>query len=501
MRIDNLIELAKSSLKLGIYVCGAVVLLYIFGYLLLYRVYLLGKKNIPVRYVLWTMIMCWYLAVVVNVTLVGRSAVTVQKIRPLFSSYREAWYTASVTDWRNIILNYCLFIPFGIWLPVGTKFFRKMYRVGIAALVLTTTIEIIQVIQKTGVFELDDILGNVLGALIGFGIFGIAYYIIGRKRNAEPWRLSSVLRLQIPLLAVIVTYICLLVVYNLKELGNNSYSFYYGFDPEILTVTSDLEFDSEPKTISIYKAPTLSLNEAREYAYEISDRIGSGGYKKEEEVFENMLLLRDMPDGTGNVRSGSGIIGEQHISSCVVYYRGAIYDIGLNRGSKSNIVTKSENGTIWSIEDIQENGENLAKEVLHEYGEEVPDGYTFSIWRKTKYIFDYDFVPYDGKYLYGTLSFRPDDGFVQNHVMKCDYAGDYEIISMAEAYRKITEGKFGRQHENNRKEDRLDIRITGCELIYELDSKGYLQPDYEFSCIINGKEKEIIIPAQNKRIP
>ena len=90
MRIDNLIELAKSSLKLGIYVCGAVILLYVFGYLLLYRVYLLGKKKIPVRYVLWAMIMCWYLAVVVNVTLVGRSAVTVQKIRPLFSSYREA---------------------------------------------------------------------------------------------------------------------------------------------------------------------------------------------------------------------------------------------------------------------------------------------------------------------------------------------------------------------------------------------------------------------------
>ena len=498
MRIDNLIELAKSSLKLGIYVCGAVVLLYIFGYLLLYRVYLLGKKKISVWYALWAMIMCWYLAVVVNVTLVGRAAITVQKIRPLFSSYREAWYTASVTDWRNIILNYCLFIPFGIWLPVGIKFFRKMYRVGIAAFVLTTTIEIIQVIQKTGVFELDDVLGNVLGALIGFGIFGIAYYIIGRKKNAEPWRLSRVLRLQIPLLAVIVTYICLLTVYNVKELGNNSYSFYYGYDPEILTVTSDIEFDSEPKTISIYKAPALTLNEAREYAYEISDRIGSGGYKKEEEVFENMLLLRDKPDGTGNVRSGSGIIGERHISSCKVYYRGAIYDIGFNRGLGNKLVVKvqSDNDYIYQYEVIQENGEKLAKEILREYGEEVPDGYTFSIWRKTKYVFDYNFVPYDGKYLYGTLSFGPDGDYVQNHVMKCDYAGEYEMISMAEAYRKITEGKFGRKHENTeRKEDRLDIRITGCELIYELDSKGYLQPDYEFSCTINGKEKEIIIPA------
>ena len=100
------------------------------------------------------------------------------------------------------------------------------------------------------------------------------------------------------------------------------------------------------------------------------------------------------------------------------------------------------------------------------------------------------------EYLYGELSYRPDSEFVENHVMKCEYAGEYDIISMEEAYKKITEGKFGRRNENiDRKEDRLDIEITECELIYELDSKGYLQPDYEFSCMINGRENKIIIPA------
>ena len=496
MRIENLIELAKSSLKLGIYVCGAVVLLYIFGYLLLYRVYLLGKKKIPVIYVLWAMIMCWYVAVIVNVTLVGRNAIFVQKMRPLFSSYREAWYTASVTDWRNIILNYCLFIPLGVWLPIGIKFFRKMHWVGIAALVLSTIIEIIQVVRKTGVFEVDDILGNVIGSLIGFGFWGLAFYIIIRKKNPKEWKLSRVLALQIPLIALMLAYICLVIVYNAKELGNNSYSFYYGYDPEILNITSDIEFDNEKRTIPIYKAPILSLEGARKFADDLSGRFDVNGYSKKEDIFENKIIVRYPSVETGDIKMASGISSGQHISTCFVYYRGALYDFGVNRGRGKNLVVEHKNGIATTYEVIQENGEALSKEILLEYGEEVPDGYEYSIWKKTKYVYTYNFVPYEGKYLYGTLSYRPDIESIENHVMKCDYAGEYEMISMAEAYRKITEGKFGRKHENiDRKEDRLDIRITGCELIYELDSKGYLQPDYEFSCMINGRENKIIIPA------
>ena len=107
--------------------------------------------------------------------------------------------------------------------------------------------------------------------------------------------------------------------------------------------------------------------------------------------------------------------------------------------------------------------------------------------------------PYEGKYLYGELSYNPNNEFVENHVMKCDYVADYEIISMEEAYSKITKGEFGLKHENiKRVEERLNIEITGCKLVYEADSKGYLQPNYDFYCIINGSVDEIFIPALKK---
>ena len=41
MRIDSLVGLARSSLKLGIYAFAAVLLLYLAGYLFIYRKYLL----------------------------------------------------------------------------------------------------------------------------------------------------------------------------------------------------------------------------------------------------------------------------------------------------------------------------------------------------------------------------------------------------------------------------------------------------------------------------
>lgn len=484
MRIDSLIELTRSSLKLGIYAFAAVLLFYLAGYLFLYRKYLFGKKRISPLYFLWLMIMCWYLAVIINVTLAGRGEVYSYRIAPLFSSYREAWYNASVTEWRNIILNYCLFIPLGILLPLGIRFFRKMYRVGAAALILTLSIEIIQVLRKSGIFEFDDILGNVIGALIGYGFFGIALYIYRRKKSVEI-PLRRIIGLQIPLFLLIIAYVLLILVYNIKTLGNNSYGFYYGYDPESLTVSSEINLDDKEKTIPLYKAPVLTPDEAVEFACEISDRLGSGGYKKTKDVFDDYVLLRDAPDADGLIRSGSGMTDEQHSSFCLVHYRGGIYENTIFSGAGAGI----------SLEEGNE--ESRIREILQQYGEEVPDGYDFSIWRKTKYIYEYDFVPYGEKTLYGTMAFRPQFNSYENNVMKCDYAGDYTIISMAEAYNRITEGKFRvrsmDKNLDNIKEYR--IKIIGCSLIYELDSKGYLQPDYKFTCTVNDKEKEIIIPA------
>ena len=41
------------------------------------------------------------------------------------------------------------------------------------------------------------------------------------------------------------------------------------------------------------------------------------------------------------------------------------------------------------------------------------------------------------------------------------------------------------------------LPLRSCSLVYCIDSKGYYQPDYQFECVINGEESEIMIPARS----
>ena len=66
----------------------------------------------------------------------------------------------------EIILNYILFIPLGIllYLCSGEKY---GLRVVIAGLLLSVSIELIQLLFNIGLFEFDDMIGNTVGCLIG----------------------------------------------------------------------------------------------------------------------------------------------------------------------------------------------------------------------------------------------------------------------------------------------------------------------------------------------
>ena len=66
----------------------------------------------------------------------------------------------------EIVLNYILFIPLGLLLHLC---FGEKYglRVVIAGLLLSVSIELIQLLFNIGLFEFDDMIGNTVGCLIG----------------------------------------------------------------------------------------------------------------------------------------------------------------------------------------------------------------------------------------------------------------------------------------------------------------------------------------------
>ena len=93
-------------------------------------------------------------------TVIGRKAGALRMALVLFWSYSHPELR------MEIILNYLFFILLGLLLYLC---FGKKYglRVVIAGFLLSTSIELIQLIFRIGLFEFDDIIGNTIGCFIG----------------------------------------------------------------------------------------------------------------------------------------------------------------------------------------------------------------------------------------------------------------------------------------------------------------------------------------------
>lgn len=82
-----------------------------------------------------------------------------------------------------VIENVLLFIPFGIFIPLKWKQLRNPFVCSILGFCLSCIIEIIQLITERGHFQIDDIVTNTLGTLIGALIFRMYSFIMLKCRQ------------------------------------------------------------------------------------------------------------------------------------------------------------------------------------------------------------------------------------------------------------------------------------------------------------------------------
>ena len=95
-------------------------------------------------------------------------------------AYREmlighpSWKKDVIQNINNILF----FVPFGLLMPIA-----KWRTVFICALFFTLTVEMLQYIGGFGRAELDDVICNTLGAIIGFWIWNLIRRILTRSSN------------------------------------------------------------------------------------------------------------------------------------------------------------------------------------------------------------------------------------------------------------------------------------------------------------------------------
>jgi glycopeptide antibiotics resistance protein len=75
----------------------------------------------------------------------------------------------------NILGNILAFAPFGFLLPLIHKRYRRFFKIMFLSLLFSLTVEAIQLYLKVGIFDVDDLLLNTLGGLLGYLVFSICH--------------------------------------------------------------------------------------------------------------------------------------------------------------------------------------------------------------------------------------------------------------------------------------------------------------------------------------
>lgn len=506
MRFFDLVNIASRYFKIGIAAALSVGLCVLLGYFVVYRKIFKGQRKIRWKRFLWWGIFICYLCVVLGATLFSRSEIwSGGRIEPLFYSYKDAWIDGSKLAWRNIILNFCMFVPLGFWLPLGMKKLRRFWKTYLSGFAFSLLIECTQLFLRRGIFELDDIMGNTAGTMIGYGLFAIgAFFAVrreGSKResskrdskregcrkagrgnengSAERCRAEGFLKnavllglLQLPLILTVAVFAVIFWKYDRQELGNHPYQYVEAYDSARIHMTGERSFCTEERELQVYEVGILTTEAAKEKGERIFAALGTSADDSRTDIYDETIVMYseagsyhlwiDYQGGTLWLTSVDVLFSEDH--------------------ARSEPVTGADESEI--------------RDALRTMGFELPKD---AVFRELGF----------GTYQFDAVMSETEQGIV-NGTFICDYYGkgkgigelsdqlitctpykSYGAISQQEAYDRIAKGEF----KAYRGTEHLEIQVGACSLVYVVDSKGYYQPGYRFECMINGEESQIVIPA------
>ncbi|MGN0203822.1 MAG: VanZ family protein [Coprococcus sp.] len=79
----------------------------------------------------------------------------------------------------NLFGNVIAFMPFGFLMPVLRKRERRVGNVAFMTFLLSLFIEIVQLLTRVGSFDVDDLILNTMGGILGYVLF----YILNKIRR------------------------------------------------------------------------------------------------------------------------------------------------------------------------------------------------------------------------------------------------------------------------------------------------------------------------------
>ena len=453
-------------------ILAAVSVVFLIGYLGIYKKVYKGKRQLDFNKILWWIILVFYLFVMLSVTLFRRSVFWNGQIISFFYSYKDAWISASETAWRNIILNILMFVPLGFWLPIGKKRFRVYWKTYLAGWLLTIGIECFQLILSLGLFEVADVFNNTLGTMIGFGVYKVAEYVVQLYKKKRT-KLSRMLASQIPLVLTVGMFTALFCIYQKQELGNLSIEYISPYSKGALHIVSNEEYREDHETAIVYQADTLTTEETEVLARSFFENLGTSLDESRNDIYENTAVYWAVES-----------------YSMWVDYKGGTYDM-------TDFDTSYPEEGKEQPQKVVDASEEIILEALEEYGITIPEEAVFSYKPGIGYTVTIERVEEKGTIYDGQLICDYYDNgrfsYISNDIKQFEVYKEFAICSEKEAYEQILDGKFVSTANPG---DQIEVEQVSLE--YMMDTKGFYQPVYNFSTLINGEESYIQVPAIRK---
>lgn len=466
MRIKDIISLLKEYMLLGVIAVVFLGILFFIGYKVIYKKVMKGTKTITKKRMILYGITIGYAIIVLGAVFLNRGNIYGIKNLHLFSSYKEAYNKMQISLFRNNILNILLFVPLGFILPIYTDKLKKIYKVVPIGFLISLVIETIQYVSKIGIFEIDDILNNTIGVLIGYSTFMIFYSII-KKENRK-----CIIGYMLPTIIVVGVFLGIFIKYQNQELGNLDFEYNYKVNMKNIEIKNNIDLTKERINQAIYYKELLSEKETREIANNLFSKLGTSLDENDIDIYENTAI----------------------------YY---------SQNREYNMWIKYKNGT-YSYTDFSKFSHDKDKKIEEKSGMErekienalekfdikIPQNYIFEEVGK-KYKFSINMEIKEDTLIDGELICSLyEDGTIkdiQNNLVQYKKVKEKEIISKEEAYQKILEGKF--QYDIYGITKIQNIILEDVNIKYYIDSKGYFVPIYFFKGKINDKETEIKVKA------
>ncbi|WP_423406991.1 VanZ family protein [Heyndrickxia sp. MSNUG] len=98
------------------------------------------------------------------------------------SNYIKASSHINQNIWiSNLFGNVLAFLPMGFFLPMLFKRFNGIWKTTCAVFLATSSVEVLQFLTRVGSFDVDDIILNTAGGIIGYLLFAMVFRIMQKR--------------------------------------------------------------------------------------------------------------------------------------------------------------------------------------------------------------------------------------------------------------------------------------------------------------------------------